>query len=71
MRARRIALTALVVGFVFAVVMTLRYAVYGCWADRFGRCIHWWMIRDYPLGVLVAGVLGLLMGLWQARGEAA
>ncbi|QIO23103.1 hypothetical protein [Haloarcula sp. JP-L23] len=71
MNARRIALSVLVVIGVFAVVLTARYAVYGCFADRFGRCIEWWMIRDYPLGLLAAAVAGLLMGAWRARGEAA
>jgi len=47
-----------------------RYAMYGCVADRFGRCIELWMIVDYPVGTLIAALAALGMGAWEGRGEA-
>ncbi|WP_135304125.1 hypothetical protein [Haloarcula amylovorans] len=69
MTVRKAVLSAIVLVGLFAAVFAVRYAMYGCVADRFGRCIEWWMLRDYPVGLVVAGVLGVLMGAWKTRGE--
>ena len=68
---RKTVVSAVVLVGILTIPFVVRYAMYGCVADRFGRCIEWWMLRDYPVGLVVAGVLGLLMGAWRTRGEEA
>lgn len=43
-------------------IFALRWAIYGCPADRFGRCIEAWMVTDHLGGILIAAVLGLGVG---------
>lgn len=66
MTLRRLAVSLVAFVAVVAVVMTARYVVFGCVADRFGRCIELWMITEYPVRTVLVGALGIAMAAWRA-----
>lgn len=54
---------------IFGAVMALNWAMHGCVSDRFGRCIEWWMIADYPVRTALVAALGAAMGVWMHRDD--